>query len=142
MACRSAWLSDRTEPLGRSSSSKGRGREQAIGCSFLVVLAGGPLRAWPATLLARSRLAGAFAGRLALVGAAVAGPLLGLGALDGRTDPLVGGPLAEVVGLGAERPVRIRDLVDAPVLLVSAAAWRQTRQPRVDAGTDPSISRT
>ena len=107
-----------------------------------MVLAGGPLRAWPATLLARSRLAGAFAGRLALVGAAVAGPLLGLGALDGRTDPLVGGPLAEVVGLGAERPVRIRDLVDAPVLLVSAAAWRQTRQPRVDAGTDPSISRT
>jgi hypothetical protein len=34
MACRSAWLSGRTEPLGRSSS-KGYGRGLAIGCSFL-----------------------------------------------------------------------------------------------------------
>jgi hypothetical protein len=32
MACRSAWLSGRTDPLGRfSSSSKGHGRELAIG---------------------------------------------------------------------------------------------------------------
>ena len=38
MACRSAWLSGRTDPLGRSSSSsKGQGRELAIGCSFLVL---------------------------------------------------------------------------------------------------------
>ena len=38
MACRSAWLSGRTDPLGRSSSSKGQGRGLAIGGSFLVVL--------------------------------------------------------------------------------------------------------
>jgi hypothetical protein len=54
MARRSAWLSGRTDPLGRSSSSKGHGRELA---TFLMVLAGGPLRAWPATLLSGSRLA-------------------------------------------------------------------------------------
>jgi hypothetical protein len=36
MAWRSAWLSGRTDPLGRSSSSKGQGRGLAIGRSFLV----------------------------------------------------------------------------------------------------------
>ena len=40
MACRSAWLSGRTDPLGRSSSSKGQGRELAIG----VLLSGGASR--------------------------------------------------------------------------------------------------
>jgi hypothetical protein len=54
MACSSAGLSGRTDPLGRSSSSMGHDRELAIGSSFLLVLAG-PLRAWPATLLARLR---------------------------------------------------------------------------------------
>ena len=76
MACRSAWLSGRTDPLGRSSSSKGHGRGLAIEGSFLVVSAGGPLGTWPATLLMRSRLGGGLTGRLALVGA-VGGPLLG-----------------------------------------------------------------
>jgi hypothetical protein len=38
MACRSAWLSGRTDPLGRSSSSKGQGRELAIGA--LLICAG------------------------------------------------------------------------------------------------------
>jgi hypothetical protein len=86
------------------------------GRSFPLVLTGGPLRAWPTTLLARSRLAGVLAGRLAVAGA-VGGPLLGVDPLDGRTDPLSVGPLSRVARLGAERPVRIRDLVDAPVLL-------------------------
>ena len=36
MAWRSAWLSGRTDPLGRSSSSKGHGRELAIGYSLSV----------------------------------------------------------------------------------------------------------
>jgi len=41
------------------------------------VLAGGPLWAWPAALLVRSRLAGALAGRLG-VAAAIGDTLLGL----------------------------------------------------------------
>jgi hypothetical protein len=81
-----------------------------------VALAGGPLGAWPATLLARSRLAGALAGRLALMDA-VGGALLGLGSLDGRADPLPVSPLAWVMGLGAEGPVGVGDVVGASVLL-------------------------
>jgi hypothetical protein len=111
----SAWLSGRTDPLGRSSS-KGHDRELAIGAPFLLVLAGGPLRASPATLLARSRLVGALAGGLALVGA-VGGALFGLGALDSAAGPLPGGPLSRVMGLRAEGPVGVGDLVAAPVLL-------------------------
>jgi hypothetical protein len=38
MVCRSAWLSGWTDPLGRSSSSKGHGRELAIG--VLLICAG------------------------------------------------------------------------------------------------------
>src|SRR4029453_4982228 len=63
------------------------------GYPFLVVLAGGPLGAAPATLLARSQLSGVLAGRLALV-AAVGGLLLGVEALDGRVGPLGGAPRA------------------------------------------------
>jgi hypothetical protein len=48
---------------------------------------------------------------------AVGRPLLGADPVDGRTDPLPVGPLSRVARLGAERPVRIRDLVDAPILL-------------------------
>jgi hypothetical protein len=80
-----------------------------------VVLAGGPLWAWPATLLVRSRLAGALAGRLALVGA-VGGPLLGVDPGDGRAGSLVVGPLAWVTGPGAERSVRVSELVGVSVL--------------------------
>ena len=80
------------------------------------MLAGGPLRASPATLLVRSRLAGALAGRLALVGA-VGDALLGVDPLDGRAGPLAVGPLGWVVGLGAKGSVRISDVVAAPVLL-------------------------
>ena len=80
------------------------------------MLAGGPLGTWPTALLPRSRLAGVFAGRLALLGA-VGGALLAVDALDGRTDPLPVGPLGGVVGLGAEGPVRIGDVVGAPVVL-------------------------
>ena len=86
-----------------------RSRTGHQGYSFLLALAGGPLRAVPATLLARSRLVVALAGRLALV--AVAAALLGLDALDGRARPLPGGPLGWVVGLGSEGPVGIGDLV-------------------------------
>ena len=71
--------------------------------SFRVVLAGGPLRAAAATLLARSRLAGVLVGRLALV-SAVGGPLLGPDASDGRPGPLPVDPLGSVVGLGARGP--------------------------------------
>ena len=81
-----------------------------------MVLAGSPLRAPPATLLARSRLVVALAGRLALVGA-VGSPLLGLDALDGRADPLPVVPLGWIVGFGAQRPHRIGDAVGGSVLL-------------------------
>jgi hypothetical protein len=58
-----------------------------------VVLAGGPLRAWPATLLVRSRLAGSLAGRLGVTGA-VDSALLGLDPLDDGAGPQAVGPLA------------------------------------------------
>jgi hypothetical protein len=106
-----------------------------------VVLAGGPLGAWPAALLVRSRLAGALAGRLGVV-AAVSGALPCLDPVDGAADSLPVGPLGQITGLGAEGPVGIGDLVAAPVVLVWAAAWRQARRPRVDSGTGPSASRT
>ena len=57
-----------------------------------------------------------FAGRLALMGA-VGGALLGLDPLDGRADPLPVGPLGWVVGLGAEGPVGVSDVVGVPVLV-------------------------
>jgi hypothetical protein len=62
-----------------------------------VVLASGPLRAAPTTLLMRSRMAGAFAGPLVVSGA-LGGPLLGLDPLDRRADPLPVGPLGRVMG--------------------------------------------
>ena len=83
--------------------------------SFLV-LAGGPLRTSSASRFARSDLARALAGRLAVVGA-IGGALLSLDPLDGRAGPLPCGLLAGVVGLGAKGPVRISDAVGAPVLL-------------------------
>ena len=120
MAWRSAWLSGRTDPLCRSSSSsKGHGRGLAIGCSFLL-LAGGSLRAWPTPLL-RSVLVGALGGRLG-VAAAVGGALLGLDPLNGRADSLSISPLGRVAGLRAEGPLRVADLVGVPVVLISAAA--------------------
>src|SRR5829696_710289 len=114
MAWRSGWLSGRTDPLGRSSSSKGQDRVLAIGCSFLVMLAGGPLRAWPATLGARTRLVGAFAGRPPVV-AAVGGTLLSLDPRDRGAGSLPVGPLAWVACLGSEGPVGVGDLVGAPI---------------------------
>jgi hypothetical protein len=83
---------------------------------FLVVLAGGPPRAVPTTPLLRSVLVGALGGRLE-VAAAVGGPLLGLDPFDGRAGSLSVGPLRGVAGLRAEGPVRVGDLVGAPVLL-------------------------
>jgi hypothetical protein len=117
MACRSAWLSGRTDPLGRfSSSSKGHGRELAIRVLLLLGLAGGPLRAYPTTLLPRSLLAGVLAGRLALV-AAVGGPLLGVDSSDGRPGPLPVDTPGSVGRLRAEGPHRIGDAVGVPVVL-------------------------
>jgi hypothetical protein len=81
-----------------------------------VVLAGGPLWAWPATLLVRPRLIAGLAGELALVGA-VGGALLGLEPLDGCAGSLPVGPLAWVARLEAEGPLWIRDVVGAPVVL-------------------------
>src|SRR5512132_2763551 len=115
MASRSVWLSGRTEPLGRSSS-QGHDRELDIGDSFLLLLAGGPLWAWPATLVVRSRLVGTLAGRLGIA-AAVGGALLGMDPLDGAAGPLSVGPLGWVAGLGAESQLGIGDVVIAPVLL-------------------------
>ena len=64
----------------------------------------------------RSWLAGSLAGRLGIADA-VSGALFGLDPVDGRAGPLPGGPLAWVVGLGAEGSVGIGDLVGVPVLL-------------------------
>jgi hypothetical protein len=86
------------------------------GCSFLVVLADGPLRAWPATLLVRSRRVGALVGRVGVAGA-VGGALLGLDALDGFAGPLPVIPLYSVVRLRPERQYRIGDPVDVSLLL-------------------------
>jgi hypothetical protein len=74
------------------------------GCSFLVLLAGGPLGAPPATLVVRSRLAGALTGRLAFAGA-VSGPLLGVDTVDGGAGSLAVGPLGRVLGLRTEGPL-------------------------------------
>jgi hypothetical protein len=81
-----------------------------------VVLASGPLGAWLATLLARSRLGGALSGRLG-VAAAIGGALFGMEPLDGAAGPLLVVPLGGVMGLGTEGPVRVSDVVAAPVLL-------------------------
>jgi hypothetical protein len=80
------------------------------------VLAGGPLRTWPATLLATLRQVRALAGGLALVGP-VGDPLLGVDPRDGGAGSLAVGPLGWVVRLGAERPVGVGDVVGVPVLL-------------------------
>src|SRR5215207_2010742 len=118
MACRSARRSGRTDPAGpilvvvEGPRSRTGHRE----CSFLLGLAGGPLGALAAALLVRSRLAGGFAGRLE-VAAGVGGALLGLNPLDGRVGSLPVGSLRRVAGLGAERPVRVGDVVGVPVLL-------------------------
>jgi hypothetical protein len=114
MAWRSAWLSGCTEPLGRSSSSKGNRWGLAMEASFLMVLAGGPLGTSSATLLVRSRLDGGLPGPLGV--AAVVGALLGVNPLDGGADLLSVGPLKGVARVGAEGPVRIGDLVGAPVV--------------------------
>src|SRR5215217_4663679 len=79
-------------------------------------LAGGSLRAWPATPLVRSRLIGQLAGRLTFV-ATVNGTLLDLNLFDGGAGPLPGGPLGWVTGLGAQGPVPVGDVVGAPVVL-------------------------
>jgi len=53
---------------------------------------------------------------MAVVGV-VGGTLLSLDPLDGRAGPLPVSPLSEIVGLSADGPVRIRDVVGAPVVL-------------------------
>jgi hypothetical protein len=111
-----------------------------MGCSFLLVLAGGPLRTWPTTLLVRSRLADTLAGRLG-VAAAVGGTLLGLEPLDGGVGPLPVGPLREVVGLSAQGPVRVGDVVAVPVVL-DLGGGVAPGPPRVDTGTGPRACRT
>jgi hypothetical protein len=83
---------------------------------IFLLLAGGPLRAGAATLVAGSRLGGALTGGLGIA-RADGGPLLGVNPLDGRADPMPDGPLGWVVGLGAKGPVRVGDLVAAPVVL-------------------------
>ena len=106
---------------------------------FLLVLAGGPLGAGSAKRLARSRLAGALAGRLD-VAAGVGGALLGLDPLDGSADPLPIGPLGGVEWLETESPIGIGDVVGGPVLLDLGGRLAPGR-PRTDAGTGPSASR-
>jgi hypothetical protein len=82
-----------------------------MGCSFLVVLAGGSLRTPPATLLASSRLAV----RLRVAGT-LGGALLGVDAIDGGAGPLPGSPLGWIMEFGAEGPVGVGDVVGAPVV--------------------------
>jgi len=82
----------------------------------VVVVAGGPLGAWPAALLVWSRLGGALAGRLGVTGT-VGGALLGTDSVDGRAGPLAVGPLAWVARLRAKRPIWVDDVVAAPVVL-------------------------
>jgi hypothetical protein len=82
----------------------------------VVVVAGGPLGAWPAALLVWSRLGGALAGRLGVTGT-VGGALLGVDSVDGRAGPLAVGPLAWVARLRAKRPIWVDDVVAAPVVL-------------------------
>jgi len=108
---------------------------------LLVVLAGCPLGAWPATLLVGSRLGGALSGRLGVTGV-VGGALLGVDPLDGAAGSLPCGSLAGVVGLGAERPVGISDLVGASVVFDLARGLTPGPPARVDSGTGPSASRT
>jgi hypothetical protein len=120
---------------------RARGEDWPFGCSFLVVLAGGPLRAVPATLLVGSGLVGAFAGRLGGAGG-VGGTLLGLDPLDGAAGPLPCDSLGPVPGLAAKRPVGISDLVGAPVLLDLGRGLTPGPPTRVDPGTGPSASRT
>jgi hypothetical protein len=79
------------------------------------MLAGGPLRAWPATVFARSRLM-VLAGGLAL-GGAVGGALLGVDPSDGRAGPLPVGALGSAVRVGTEGPHRIGDAVGVSVML-------------------------
>jgi hypothetical protein len=117
------------------------------------VLAGGPLRAAPATLLARSRLVDSLAGGLVLVGA-VGGALLGLDARDGGAGPLPVGPLGGVMGLGAEGLLGVGDLVGVSVVFdlggggggggggVGGGVCPPPPRPRVDSGTGPSASMT
>ena len=76
MACKSAWLSGRTDPLGRSLSSKGnrRGVGLAMKASFLL-LAGSPFRIPPVRrsgLVAGTRRAVGLASGLEVAGASVA----------------------------------------------------------------------
>jgi hypothetical protein len=82
----------------------------------LLVLAGGPLWASAATLLVRSRLGGALGGWLG-VADTVGSALLAVDSIDGPTGSLAVGPLGQVVGLWAEGPFRVGDVVGAPVLL-------------------------
>jgi hypothetical protein len=80
-------------------------------------LAGGPLRTSAARgLLAGSRRVLTLGGGLRLAGAA-GGPLLGLDPPDGGVDLLPVGPLGRIIGLGAEGPLRVGDVVGASVLL-------------------------
>ena len=100
MACRSAGLRGRTDPLSRRRRRRATVESWPSRCSFLLMLAGGPLGAAPATLLVSSRLGWAFAGRLGLAGA-VGGPLLGLDPLDGGADLL---PVPRWVGSWGSGP--------------------------------------
>jgi hypothetical protein len=94
-----------------------------------------------ATLVVRSRLAGALAGRLGVAGV-LGGALLGVELLDGRAGPLPVGSLGWVVRLGAEDMVGVGDLIGTPVLLDLSGSVAPGPPTRVDAGTDPSASRT
>jgi hypothetical protein len=71
--------------------------------TFLVGLAGGPLRAALTTLFASSRPGGSLAGWPGIAGE-VGRPLLGLDAFNSAAGPLPIGPLGSVVRVGAQGP--------------------------------------
>jgi hypothetical protein len=80
-------------------------------------LTGGPLRTSATRgLLAGSRRALTHAGGLGVT-SAVRGALLAVDPIDGRAGLLPGGPLNGIIRLGAERTLRISDVVGPPVVL-------------------------
>jgi hypothetical protein len=116
MVCRSAWLSGRTDPLGRSSSSKGQGENRRWG----VLISGGASRR-PAPGLAGHAVGEVAASWCARWSAGARGcgrwRIAWYG--PGRWPcGLAGGwPAGRVVRLGAKGPVRVGDVVGMPVLL-------------------------
>ena len=118
MACRSAWLSGRTDPLGRSRRRRRATVENwPSGCSFPGGASRRPAPGRPATLLAE--VAAGWRARWSAGGRGCGrqARCLAWTRVDGRPGSLPVGPLCSVGRLRAEGPHRIGDAVGVPVLL-------------------------